>query len=281
MRLPISKTMILLTTCALTTAVVACSGGGGGGNGDEPPAGSLIYGVDAANTLVSFGSENPNASTQAMAITGLETGETVVGIDFRPVGGLYALTSDSRVYTVNTLNGAALVVGTSGNPFTPALAGTDFGWDFNPTVDRIRVHGGSGQNLRIVPTTAVAILDTSLTFAVGDANAAATANIVATAYTNSVAGATSTTLFALDAGLDVLTTFAAPNTGKMTTVGALGVDTTTSAGFDIDGTGGAAFAALTVGNQPGLYSIDLTSGVATRIEDIDHPSPLVGISVAP
>ena len=47
--------------------------------------------------------------------------------------------------------------------FTPALSGTAFGFDFNPTVDRIRVVSDTGQNLRLNPDTgAVAAVDGAL-----------------------------------------------------------------------------------------------------------------------
>jgi hypothetical protein len=39
------------------------------------------------------------------------------------------------LFTVNTASGALTAIGTG---LTPALSGTSFGFDFNPTVDRIR-----------------------------------------------------------------------------------------------------------------------------------------------
>ena len=46
---------------------------------------------------------------------------------------------------VDPARGAAIAVGA---PFTPGTDGTAFGFDFNPTVDRIRVVSDTGQNLR-------------------------------------------------------------------------------------------------------------------------------------
>ena len=44
--------------------------------------------------------------------------------------------------------------------FAPLLDGTEFGVDFNPQVDRLRVVSNSGQNLRLHPDTgAVAAVD--------------------------------------------------------------------------------------------------------------------------
>ena len=66
----------------------------------------------------------------------------------RPAGRqLIALTNRSRLYSVQRTRAIATPIGA--NPFMPALAGSAFGFDFNPTVDRIRVVSGSGQNLRL------------------------------------------------------------------------------------------------------------------------------------
>jgi hypothetical protein len=52
-----------------------------------------------------------------------------------------------------------------------SLNGSSFGFDFNPTVDRIRVQSDADQNLRLNPATgALAATDTTLSFAVGDTN---------------------------------------------------------------------------------------------------------------
>jgi hypothetical protein len=59
-------------------------------------------------------------------------------------------------------------------PFTLRFLGrhhASFGFDFNPTVDRIRVVSNTGQNLRLHPVTGVvASTDTPLTFAATDLN---------------------------------------------------------------------------------------------------------------
>ena len=241
--------------------------------------GRRVYGVDARNNLVLFGSASVGTA-RSRAITGLQAGERVLGIDFRPVDGkLYALGGSSRVYVVDTATAAATVVG--GAAFTPALAGTVFGWDFNPVPDRIRSHGALGQNLRLNPATgAVAATDGALVYAAGDAGTG-TPRIAATAYTNSVAGATTTTLFAIDAARDVLVTLPSPNDGQVRTVGALGVDAGDDAGLDVFPNDGVAYAALTVGGRTSLYTVNLTTGAATRVGDVRGTGALRGIAVAP
>jgi hypothetical protein len=111
--------------------------------------------------------------------------------------------------------------------------------------------------------------------------------LVGAAYTNSVAGATTTTNYAIDAGLDVLVTQGSvggtpvsPNTGRLFTVGRLGVDASDVVGFDIT-PAGRAFAALT---RPGestsaLYSIDLTTGAARSLGTLGGGQSIRGLTV--
>jgi hypothetical protein len=76
------------------------------------PTEPVAYAVDNSNNLQIF---NPNSPMPvSKAITGLQSGESILGIDFRPLNGqLYALGSSSRLYTINLGTGAATAVGTS------------------------------------------------------------------------------------------------------------------------------------------------------------------------
>jgi hypothetical protein len=213
------------------------------------------FALTNANQIVAFNTDAPGAPIAAVAITGLQPGESALGLDLRPATGqLYLLGSSSRVYVVNPVTGAATPVG---GPFSPLLSGASFGFDFNPTVDRIRVVSDTGQNLRIHPDTgAVAAADGALN--------PGTPRIVGSAYTNNVAGATTTTLYGIDSSTDQLFIQNPPNNGTQVLVGALGVDTTDLVGFDISANDHAAFATLTSGaTVTSLYRIDLASGVAT------------------
>ena len=260
------------------------------GPGFEVARGATIFGVDDQNSLVSFGRGNPTrGEVRRIAITGLGAGETVVGIDFRAnaaaVGDrrLFALTSASKLYTVDTTSGAATVV--AATAFTPALSGTSFGFDFNPQADRLRLHSDTDQDLRLNQLTgATAAVDTVLTYAVGDANVGQSPTIVGTAYTNSVPGVTATELFAIDSDRDAVTFLASPNSGRLTTRGALGFNTTTAVGFDIVGAGtGTAYATLTssFAERSQLFTVNLTTGLASLIGDVNYDRPLIGIAIAP
>ena len=249
--------------------------------------GRVLYGVDTTNSLVRFGSMSSGAITNRYRINGLQSGEIILGIDFRPIDQrLYALGSTSRIYVIDTTSGVAIQVGA--NAFSPMLAGSSFGFDFNPVPDRIRLHSDGDQDLRLNPDTGgLAARDSMLAYSANDLGAGFNPNIVGTAYTNSVAGATVTTLFGIDSNLDVLVTLPLPNNGQLFTVGTLGVNISGWAGFDISGRDGMAFAALFNGDPSGLsglYTINLSTGMATLvgwIGTMGTDSPLRALAIAP
>lgn len=237
-----------------------------------------VYGVTTANNLVRFNSSRPNTILGTVAITGLQGGENVLGIDFRPATGqLFALGSNSRVYRLNASTGAATFVGT----LTTALNGTNFGFDFNPVPDRIRITSDADQNLRANPMDGTNLVDGTLAYAAGDPNAGQNPNIVASGYTNSFAGTTTTTLYNIDSNLDILTIQNPPNNGTQNTVGSLGVSIGNEAGLDIAPGNNTALAALqsTTAAGSSLYSINLTSGSASLIGPIGGGAVIRDIAI--
>jgi hypothetical protein len=230
---------------------------------------STVYGLTDDARLVAFRATAPNTLTGTVAITGMNSGESLLGIDFRPKDGLlYGLTSAARIVTIDPATGVATAKATlmadaadTTAPFG-AIGGTAFAVDFNPVADRLRVIGNGGQSLRIN-------VDTGATTTDGTINRGGTAPVVtAAAYTNSVAGATATMLFDLDSGADVLALQNPPNDGTLADVGPLGLDTAGDGGFDIaGGANGLALAALrtAAGGASTLYRIDLTTGAATPV----------------
>jgi hypothetical protein len=150
------------------------------------------------------------------------------------------------------------------------MSGTAFGFDFNPTVDRIRVTSDADINLRVHPDTgALVATDGPLAYAADDPNVGQNPFVTASAYTNNFAGATTTTLYDIDTNLDVLVTQIPPNSGTLNTVGPLGVNATDVNGFDIATFSGTAFAALnTGGNESVLYTVNLATGAVTPVGQI-------------
>ncbi len=194
-----------------------------------------VYGVTEDNRLISFDASNPTALLSNKPITGLsQPSELILGIDFRPrTGELYAIGSSNRLYKIDPMTGMAMAVG-SGMPFSPALNGVEFGFDFNPVVDRIRLTSDTGQNLRLHPDTGqVVAVDGMLMYNSGDPNFGRQPWIVGSAYINNFDGATSTILYNIDARQDVLVIQNPPNAGGLVTVGSLGMNVSTVLGFDI------------------------------------------------
>ncbi len=248
----------------------------------NPPKGTEFYALTSSNELVKYSSGNPLSELGSVSITGLQNMERVIAMDFRPATGqLYGVTNQSRIYVINQENGKAVAV--SATPFTPAINGTEVGFDFNPTVDRIRLVTNNDQNLRLNPETGmVAAVD-------GNINPAGT-TVTAVAYTNSMAGASTTTLYDIDVETDKLYKQTPPNNGTLVEVGALGVQALGEAGFDIAPDNSVAIAALfgrgfeegepetSNGNKYRFYYINLETGEAKNAGKTERE--IIGVAIA-
>lgn len=238
-----------------------------------------MFAVDSRAVLVSFDSDRPGAIQSMSVIRGLQPGENILGIDFRPANKkLYALGSSSRIYVVDPATGAATAVGSSG--FQPPLDGTKFGFNFNPTVDRIRIVSNRGQNLRAHPDTGqVVAVDGFLRY-----NDDAVPTVVTAAYTNGVAGATSTTLYDFDLTRRAIVTQNPPNEGRLVLNFQLkGADFSEVTGFDISPVGNKGYIATreTSAARVQLYEIGFPNGTATLLGTVGNLDQVSAITVAP
>lgn len=165
---------VLITLVAASLALCALAG---------PASAEQLIGLGQPNTLVKFDSMAPGSVTGSVPITGLQSGEAIVGIDFRPANGqLYGIGSTNRLYRINDVTGAATQVG---SPSAFTLQGSSFGVDFNPVADRLRVVSNTGQNLRLNPNDGTLTgTDTQLAYVKGDANQGQTPSIVGSSYTD-------------------------------------------------------------------------------------------------
>ncbi|GFE81289.1 hypothetical protein GCM10011487_32890 [Steroidobacter agaridevorans] len=238
------------------------------------PVGELLA-LTEGNGLASFNSSLPGKLCTNATINGLQGNETVVGVDTRPADrNVYALTSAGRLYTVNAATGTVALKATltasssdSTSPFT-GLDGGNITVDVSPVADGLRVLSSNGMNLRV-------LFDTGETFTDDRLNPSGS-SVTAAAYTNSFAGTGTSTLYVIDTANDrLMIQGRAPSTpvaGDLQPVGPLGItgDVQTVAGLDINAINNNAFAALNVGTATtsDLYSIDLTTGAATRIGPI-------------
>jgi len=238
---------------------------------------------------VTFDRADPALDT-AIAITGLQSGETLLGLDTRAGGStpgqLYALGSSGRVYTVDATTGVAtqasvLAADSSDNTdaFT-ALSGTQFGVDFDPVSDRLRVVSDTGQNLAINVDTGATITDTALS----------RTGISGAAYSNAFGSACRSTLYFIDANTDEL--LVSDAAGALSVVGPLGVDASAVGDFEIatntDSTN-AGYAVLVVGGVPTSYQVNLengtaaTAGAVTRLDsgELVHDTAIAPPATAP
>lgn len=224
----------------------------------------VAYAVNETNGLMIFNLTKPEPITKP--ITGLQTGENIVGLDMRPLTGqLFALGNSSRIYTINPASGAATQVGLL--PLVPTLSGANFGFDFEPTTDLIRITSNLRQNLTVSPVTGLATANPALT-----PGNTTSSQITAIAYSNNLVPSTvGTTLFALNTTTDSLYRVTA-TTGVLTRVAKLNISADVSNGFDIttsannaNNTGNIAYAILSKGNETKIYTINLSSGTTTPI----------------
>jgi hypothetical protein len=267
---------------------------------EGPPRKETVLAVTESHKLLRFNAGQPRKTTTVGTISGMQPNERVLGIDFRVARGvLYALGSSGRLYTIDTKTAEARQVGTE--PIAFGFAGNEFGFDFNPTVDRIRIVNDSGQNMRVHPDTAAAVdgnpseaglqMDGFLAWAPGEPDRDnRKPRIVAAAYTYNKQNEKITTNYAIDAQSGSLVTqgskegvmpAVSPNTGQLFRVGSLGVSSFNEANFDIADVTGAAFVSINYGNASKLYVVNLDTGNATLIGTIGGGEKVRGISVEP
>jgi hypothetical protein len=217
-----------------------------------------LIGLAPGNILVRFSPGNSEAG-RSIQVRGVDG--SLKGIDVRPANGLlYGVSDTDKIYTINLSNGAATQVGTLSTSFD---GGFQSGFDFNPQLDRLRINS-LRQNFSVNVDNGAAAAQTALAYIAGDRNAGRDPNVTAAAYTNNVAGATSTQLFTIDYDLDVLLLQDPPPTGQLRTIGSLGVNFSPIGGFDIATNAQGVNSAFAVSGST-LYSINLQTGGATRV----------------
>jgi len=273
---------------ASTAAVAALAVAAPGASATE-----LFAGTAGKERLVVFSSKNPG-DVDGAKVRGLAAGDRITGLDVRPC--------TRRVYAQGTAEGTSRLyqlrlrvregrVQIRGEVRARPLGmrymtdGRSFGFDFNPTVDRIRVVSEADENKRVspgeggtrcpeeeTPRAGTVTEDLPLQYALTDENVLENPTVVGSGYTNNRAGATETELYGIDAGLDVLVEQDPPNNGTLNTVGELGVDATRALGFDV-ARDNRAWAAIrrAGGNRSLLYRVNLDRGKVRKVGRIGGP----------
>ncbi len=241
-----------------------------GDHSTGPDAVGLVDGT----VLVGFPTAHPDRVHEIGAVE-LDGDERLVGIDYRVQDGeLYGVGDEGGLYRIDDATARAERIG----ELTVALRGEEFGVDFNPAADALRIVSDAGQNLRqpfaTMPLAATAE-DAPLT---NPAVAPATGTVPATgvtaaAYTNNDGDATTaTTLFDLDTALDRVAVQSPANAGTLAPTGGLPADIGPDAGFDIRtvlaggrAAGNTAYATVEVDGERRLWLVDVLTGGATDL----------------
>jgi Domain of unknown function (DUF4394) len=268
--------VMLVALLALTAPLAAFAGDRKRNHKDDWRRGNdrVFYATDTTGSLLRFDSDEPRR-LRAKQITGLPLGVSIKGIDFRAASGdLYALGSDKVVYRLNPKTAIAVPEGKSFDLMPSILSGAFNGFDFNPTVDKIRVTSDARENLRLNPDDGTLLsVDTMLT--------PADAQIVGSAYTNSSFTAFATRPAATELyGYDVsgngdrLWIQRPANAGTLIMPVSTGLRLGSNLGFDIAGDNNVGWLAGTEQRRFGsrLYRLDVNTGRAKSLGRIGDGS---------
>ena len=198
-------------------------------------------------------------------------------------GDLYALGSDKVVYRVNVKTAIAVAEGPAFEMAPAALNSGNIGFDFNPTVDKIRVTSDADDNIRLNPDEGNLLSkDTSLT--------PADVMVVGSAYTNSSFTAfatrpTVTELYALDIApsKDRLWIQRPANNGTLIMPVSLDFNLGPNAGFDIVGSDATGNIGYVAGTQAGrssseLWRVNLATGQTRSLGRIGKGVTITGLA---
>ncbi|MFT3743383.1 MAG: DUF4394 domain-containing protein [Pyrinomonadaceae bacterium] len=257
---------------------------------ETPEPGTIIYAYDYfRDRLISFDASAPGVLLTDVPIIGLNVGEYLLGIDFRPSNGyLYGVVTKGgpgrdRVVKIDLASGELSNVHPT-NTWAPLLD-IFCGFEFDPDTDEIRIIGNTGTNRRVNPATSSLIAtDTQLQFASGDVNAGVVPKLVHAAY--DYRPASRSTLYAIDSGANALVKIGgengqpSANSGVVTTIGSLGIDAFNFGGFDIQQGTNIGYAVLNISHLPTLARIDLNTRHAYVIGTVGDGEGLIdGVAI--
>ncbi|GAB7050923.1 DUF4394 domain-containing protein [Catenuloplanes indicus] len=247
----------------------------------------MAYGLlTDGQRMLTWKTDNPGQNDWVRRVVGLSTDTSLIGLDFRVLDGqLYGVGNYGGIYKITLPPAVAAPTLAKVGQLSVALSGQSFGVDFNPAADRLRIVGNHGQNLSYDLNTNTTTAQTGLT----DGNTGQTATgITGVAYTNNdLSNTTATLLSDVDTVKNQLSLQNPPAGGMLFPIGQFGVDPSLNSGFDINTTVSNGRAVANTGFAVFVdpitlisteYQIDLTSGLATRVDDF--PLDVVEIAIA-
>ncbi len=213
--------------------------------------------------LVRWFSNNPQQLTGVKPVSGLEPDEKIQGAGFDPETNTFiAITNLGQVVKINSETGQATLI----TRISSSLIRDKIAFDYDPATKKVRIINKQGSNIEIV-LSEIPVLDfgSPVSYDTDDINNGKTPTVAGLAR-NQIPGVIDTRFFAIDSALDLLTLIEDPASGKMKTIGNLGVNTSDCTGFDIAENTNFAFASLVREGETAsrLYEIDLETGKATE-----------------
>jgi uncharacterized protein DUF4394 len=268
------------TASAMAALVVATPG-----TSHAAPPRLLAFGItDDGTRMAAFNTDDPGTLNWFKRIDGLVGDTAVIGLDFRVQNGLlYMVGNKGGIYTVQIPPAVPNPLLTKVSQLSVPLQGTNFGVDFNPAADRLRIISDTGQNLAHNLANSSTATNTPLT-----TDGATTHGVTGAAYTNNdLNSATATTLFDINTTSDQVVIQSPPANGLLVPTGSLGFDAGVNTGFDIfsDLSAGktisnTAFATLTPAgaSTSTFYTVDVLTGATTSVDQF--PVSITDVAVS-
>jgi hypothetical protein len=168
-----------------------------------------------------------------------------------------------------------------------------YGCDFDPATDRLRIVSADGLNVTVNPSNgSLQPADTAFAFSVGDPHQADAAVVRAIAFTGRAAPGTTSKCYVLESGAALLARLGVPldapdeaRDGRLSTIGPVAIDGVVSLplGQAMTATGDrTAYAALqtSIGSSS-LFHVDLTGGRAIYVALIAVSGVVRALTIAP
>lgn len=222
--------------------------------------------------------DHPDLTPTSVALSGLESGDTIITIANDPfTGTLYGYSQTRRLYSIDKATGAATQIG-SANSSLPGISGAQWFWiRIEPVSGVMRFIHLTHGNYRVDRITNTTIAqDTNLDFGAGDPHFGATDGIISLCFSNAHDAATSTQGFLAVGNQSIFAKLTDPSGGQLTTLGDVGYYLWGNGGlvWDLDGSIYCANNISVVGlagPQSEFYRIDPASGHGVFLGELGSP----------
>lgn len=250
---------------------------------DEEPRDADIVGIATQQGLnpdlmVKWSSNNPQQLTDVKPVVGLDTGEKIKGAAIDSETNTFiAVTQLGQLYRINPETGQATRI----TRISSSLVENKIAFDYDPATKKVRIINKQGLNIEILLSEVPALdFGSRVSYDADDINSGKTPAIAGLAHRR-IGDLIDEGFFATDSTANALVAIENIVTGKMKTVGNLGIDISDCAGFDIAENTNFAFASFVPEGETAsrFYEIDLGTGKATEIGMIGSGLEIASIMI--